>query len=114
MILYSDAGGMTGAAVAALSVAVECMAECPANSASSQVCVLDADGGSPTACPEGTSCRNYLPAFLASSAVPNTLCLPPAPTYDGGYGYLYPGTGGGTETDGGNAASTTVADAASD
>src|SRR5580658_8672981 len=81
----------TGAGVAAEIVAVQCMAECPTNALSSQVCVLEAEGGSPTTCPQGTTCQDYLPSFLASATLPNTLCLT---TSDAGY-YQYPMPDGG-------------------
>jgi hypothetical protein len=86
-LLYaSDAGG--GGGTMQLNVAVQCMTECPANSSASQVCSLD--GGSASTCPDGTSCRNYLPSFLATPDLPNTLCLPPLPEggafrFDGGF-----------------------------
>jgi len=84
------------------SVAVQCMTQCPSNALSSQVCVLEDDGGSPTTCPEGTTCQDYLPPQLASTVIPNTLCLQTRPTYD---------AGGAAATDGG--AGTGTSDAAS-
>jgi hypothetical protein len=89
VVLYSDAGGAGGGGLGAgLTVAVQCMSQCPSNAASSEVCVLDDDGGSPTACPSGTVCRDLLPSFLATPGIPNTLCLEPAAVYDGGYPFF--------------------------
>lgn len=117
VILLSDAGaGDAGTGASALdfaslgSVAVQCMTQCPSNALSSQVCALEDDGGSPTACPEGTTCRDYLPTPI-SSVLPNTLCLAPLPTYDGGTA-APPGTDGGAGT-GASDGAASVADAAS-
>jgi hypothetical protein len=117
VILIADAGasGDAGASpfnFASLgSIAVQCMAQCPSNALSSQVCLLEDDGGSPTACPEGTTCRDYLPTAI-SSVLPNTLCLA-VPTYDGGTG-AHPATegGAGTGASDGADATTSVTDAA--
>jgi len=80
-LVVSDAGGSNATG---LAVAVKCLAQCPTGGASSQVCSID-DAGAVTgpACPDGTSCRNFLPAFLAPKGLPNALCLPPLP--DGGF-----------------------------
>jgi hypothetical protein len=113
VITYPDASAdaaatpATGTGVGGEIVSVQCMAACPTNALSSQVCVLDADGGSPTACPEGTACQDYLPSFLASMTLPNTLCLP---VYDGG-GYVYPKPDGSTGTATADASPTTGTDA---
>jgi hypothetical protein len=113
----SDAAAAAAQTAAVAGVAVQCLSECPANSLSSQVCVLDADGASASSCPEGTTCQQYgLPA-LTSSLVPSTLCLP---VYEGG-AYPYPvpdggsGTGSSDATTGAHdAAATTGADASAE
>jgi hypothetical protein len=112
VIMYADASADAAAATGTgtaggETVSVQCMTACPTNALSSQVCVLDADGGSPTACPEGTACQDYLPSFLASMTLPNTLCLP---IYDGG-GYVYPRPDGSTGTATADASSATGTDA---
>jgi hypothetical protein len=72
--LVNDNGGTDPTGATGINVSVQCMAQCPAGGTSSQVCDLDDEGGSTTACPSGTSCRDYLP--IATKGLPNTLCLP--------------------------------------
>jgi hypothetical protein len=72
--LVNDNGGTDPTGAMGINVSVQRMAQCPAGGTSSQVCDLDDAGGSSTACPSGTSCRDYLP--VATKGLPNTLCLP--------------------------------------
>jgi hypothetical protein len=92
-VAATDAAAAT-TGLAGLAVAVQCLSACPPNTYSSQVCVLEADGGSPTTCPTGTTCQNY--PLALSSMIPSTLCLAPVVIPDGGYPYNAPdsGTGG--------------------
>jgi hypothetical protein len=124
ILLYPDASAdaATAGGTAALtpSVAVQCMTQCPTDAVgSSQVCSLDAEGGSAgPACPQGTTCQ-ALPAFLTSQTLPSDLCLP---MYDGGGYPGYPTPDGSTGGSGHDASSTTpvteaaapVADATAD
>jgi hypothetical protein len=108
ILTYADAAAPDAAAMTAGDnfggVAVQCLSSCPTNALSSEVCVLDADGGSPTACPEGTTCQDFGFTLLTSSMVPTTLCLP---VYEAGaYGYYPPDASAGSD-----AASTTPSDA---